>query len=86
MNERDLQRLWLLNNQSEYDPKVGDMVMLMNHLGLFSVDEIDADARTATVTRLRSNAQLEKIPWSIISQCDEEFLRNFAVEIRRVLG
>jgi len=49
--------------------------MLVNHLGLFLIGEIDAEARTADVTRLRSNVQLKGIPWSIIRYCDEGFRR-----------
>jgi hypothetical protein len=64
--EDDLQRLWLLHAHGEYIPTVGNIVTLVNHLGLFLIDKIDPEARTADVTRLRSNVQLKGIPWSII--------------------
>ena len=85
MNKHDLQRLWLLNSQGKYVPNVGDMVLLMNHIGLFLINEIDVDTRTANVTRLVSNVQLERIPWSIIWHCDEMFLRGYATRMRSIL-
>jgi hypothetical protein len=83
--EDDLKRLWLLHARGDYIPKVGNIVMLVNHLGLFLIDEIDVEARTVDVTRLRSNVQLKGIPWSIIGYCDEGFLRSFAVQMRSIL-
>jgi hypothetical protein len=83
--EDDLKRLWLLHAHGEYIPNVGNIVMLVNHLGLFLIDEIDAEARTADVTRLQNNVQLKGIPWSIIRCCDEGFLRSFAVRMRSIL-
>jgi hypothetical protein len=85
VNKDDLQRLWLRHAEGDYVPSVGNIVMLVNHIGLFMIDEINADARTANVTRLHSDAQLKGIPWSIIWQCDEGFLRSFAVRMRSIL-
>jgi hypothetical protein len=44
-------------------PEVGQEVLILNHLGIYRVSEIDSLNRTVNVTVLRSGAALERIPW-----------------------
>jgi hypothetical protein len=53
-------------------PEVGQEVLILNHLGIFRVTEIDSKARSATVTVLRSGALLEGIPWDRMTPWDEK--------------
>jgi hypothetical protein len=82
LNKNDFLRLSTI--QGDCVPFVSNMVMLTNHIELFSINEIDADGRTANVARLRSNFRLKRIPWSTNWHCDEPFLRTFAARLRSI--
>ena len=44
----------------------------MNHLGTFLVEEVNVEAKTATLRRLQSNALVKDVEWSRIQLLDDE--------------
>jgi hypothetical protein len=53
-------------------PTVGEEALLMNHLGIFLVEEVHVEARTANLRRLESNALIKDVEWSSIWPLDGE--------------
>lgn len=54
-----------------YVPAVGEEVLLLNHLGTFKVEEVDADAKTANLRVLRSGVLMKDVEWSTIWPLDD---------------
>lgn len=45
---------------------------MMNHLGIFLVEAVDLEARTAVLRRLESNAPLKDVEWNRIWPLDND--------------
>ena len=46
--------------QREYVPAVGEEVLVLNHLGSFMVEEVDAELKTASLRALRSGVPMTR--------------------------
>lgn len=55
----------------EYVPTVGEAVLVVNHLGTFVVEEVDADANTASLRVLRSGLLMKDVEWRTICPLDD---------------
>jgi len=63
--------------QREHVPTNGEEVLVTNHLGIFRVEDIDADAKTASLRVLRSGALMKDVEWSTIWPFDDEARQLF---------
>lgn len=62
----------LVPTPQEHVPIVGEEIMLTNHFGSFMVEEVDADAKTASVRVLRSGILIKDVEWSRIWPLNDE--------------
>jgi len=53
-------------------PTVGEEVLLANYLGSFLVEDVNVEAKTASLRRLQTNALIKDVEWSRIWPLDEE--------------
>ena len=56
----------------EHVPTVGEEVLVVNDLGVFRVEEVDAEAKTASLRVLRSGILIMHVAWNTIWPLDEE--------------
>jgi hypothetical protein len=56
----------------DHVPTVGEEVLLLNHLGTFMVEEVDGDAKTASLRVLRSGVLMKDVGWSTIWPLDDK--------------
>ncbi len=61
----------------EYVPTVGDEVLVVNHLGTFIVEEVDADAKTASLRVLRSGILMKHVEWQTLRPLDDKLRARF---------
>jgi hypothetical protein len=70
----------LMPKPHEYAPTIGEEVLVTNHLGSFMVEEIDAEAKTASLRVLRSGVLMKNVTWSTIWPLSNE-IRDLLREI-----
>jgi hypothetical protein len=58
-------------------PTVGEEALVVNHLGTFIVEEIDADAKTASLRVLRSGILMKDVEWHTIWPLDDKLRARF---------
>lgn len=57
--------------QREYVPRVGEEVLVTDHLGSFFVEEINVEQKTADLRVLRSNIAMKGVAWNTIWPLDK---------------
>jgi hypothetical protein len=58
-------------------PTVGEEVLVVNHLGTFVVEEVDADAKTASLRVSRSGVLMKDVEWHTIWPLEEKLRARF---------
>ena len=64
----------------EYAPRVGEEVLVTDHLGVFLVEEIDCERKTAVLRVLRSNRVMDEVAWDNIWPVDRTAWEIVAVQ------
>jgi len=66
-----------LSTRHECVPTVGEEVLVVNHLGTFKVEEVDADAKTASLRVSPSGILMKDVEWHTIWPLDGTLRARF---------
>ena len=59
-------------NRDKCIPAIGEQVLVLNHLGTFVVEEVDALAKSANLRVQRSGVLMKDVSWRAICPLDDE--------------
>jgi hypothetical protein len=62
------------NRRREFTPSVGEKVLVTGQVGMFSVEEVDADKKTAVLRNMRSHLLVKGVEW--VTMFPWEFFRE----------
>lgn len=69
--------------EGEYAPRVGEKVLVTDHLGVFLVEQIDCERKTAVLRVFRSDTIMDQVAWNTIWPVDKTAWELVAIERRK---